>query len=171
MFGIKFTSFGNRSDVVYIWSLACPVIKCTSFAHESISVLQGNKLFFFGRFYFSCCKPKWRSVNNYTIPQRQVKGYTFGSSELKLAGMWTALFESLNVTSVTYLLTRTRLDMKVFKSTQYQYQPCMEKHKIWYLDQVGNRYDQKRFLHLYPKRKKKTKQKSIADHHWQKHEW
>lgn len=56
LFPIKSTLFGNRRDVVYVWSLTYPIIGCTWTTHRRMCVWETL-----------CCsfKLKWRFVNGY----------------------------------------------------------------------------------------------------------
>ncbi len=46
LFGMKFTLFGNRKDIVYVSSLTSPIIGCTLITHGNICVQERPDYFF-----------------------------------------------------------------------------------------------------------------------------
>jgi hypothetical protein len=70
IFGIKSSSFSDKSDIICVRNLTCPIKGCNAIAHGrtyvfTISHLKKNSCPCLGRFYFVYLKPKWRSINNF----------------------------------------------------------------------------------------------------------
>jgi hypothetical protein len=98
LFRIKFTLFCNRRDVIYIWSLTCPLIKCTLIAHGRICVhkrLDFLTLFYFGRFYLAHFKLKRVSLNICRGQSEKLPG-PFKPPKLKMISEGTHAFWKLN---------------------------------------------------------------------------
>ncbi len=98
LFGMKFTLFGNRRDIVYVWNLISPIIGCTLIAHGKICVqkrlnycfsplpftLLWEILYFSFQTQMEVCKQMWGVVC-------KGKGYgrPFEPWGFKVMGEWT----------------------------------------------------------------------------------